>query len=75
MILFYRQEFIKLGYHPVKFGGHKHSDNGDIMVLVCHVISQDHVIKGLYDFEDRSLSREVIILLSLVAIETVVVEK
>ena len=75
MILFYRQEFIKLGYHPVKFGGYRHSDNGDIMVLVCHVISQDHVIKGLYDFEDRSLSREVIILLSLVAIETVVVEK
>ena len=45
------------------------------MVLVCHVISQDHVIKGLYDFEDSSLSREVIILPSLVAIETVVVEK
>ena len=37
-------------YHPVKFGGQKHSDGGDILVLVCHVILQDHVIKGLRDF-------------------------
>ena len=46
MILLYRQESIKVGYHPVKFRGHRHSDNGDIVVLVCHVISQDHMIKG-----------------------------
>ena len=56
MILFYRQGLIKLGYHPVKFGGHRHSDNGDIMVLVCHVISQDHVIKGSYGILSKSPS-------------------
>ena len=27
------------------------------MVLVCHVISQDHVIKGLCDFMGRAPSR------------------
>ena len=32
------------------FGGQRHCDSGDIMILVCHVISQDHVIKGSYDF-------------------------
>ena len=25
-----------------KFGGHRHCGIGDIMVLVCQVISQDH---------------------------------
>ena len=24
--------------------------SGDIMVLICHVISEDHVIKGSYEF-------------------------
>ena len=27
-------------------GGHSYSGNGVIMNLVCHVILQDHVIKG-----------------------------
>ena len=26
-----------------KFGDHRHYGSGDIMVLVCHVILQDHV--------------------------------
>ena len=34
------------GNYPAKFGGHRQCGSGDIMVLVCHVISQDHVIKG-----------------------------
>ena len=29
-----------------KFSDHRGYDNGDIIVLVCHVISPDHVIKG-----------------------------
>ena len=29
-----------------KFGDHRHYGIGDIMVLVCHVISHEHVIKG-----------------------------
>ena len=37
---------IKVGYHLAKFGGHRHSYGGDIVVLVSHVISQDHVING-----------------------------
>ena len=31
-------------HHPTKFGGHRHCDSGDIIVLVCHVILQDHKI-------------------------------
>ena len=38
-MLLYRQESFKVGFHPAKFGGHRHSDSGDIMLLVCHVIS------------------------------------
>ena len=44
---------MKLDYHNVKFGGHRYSDNGDIVVLVCQIISQDHVI----DFTGRRPSR------------------
>ena len=57
------QEPIKLGYHPVKLGGHRYSDSGDKVVLVCHVIlkghviMQDHVIKVLFDFIGSKLSR------------------
>ena len=32
-------------------------DTGNIMVLVCHVISQDPVIEGSCDFMGRSPSR------------------
>ena len=44
------------------------------MVLICHVTSQNHVIKRSCDFMCRSLSRQVTILQVLVAIGTVVVE-
>ena len=36
------------------------------MVLVCHVIFQDHVMKASCDFMGRSLSRQVTILQSKV---------
>ena len=49
----YRQKPIKVSYHPAKFGGHKHCGIGDIMILVCHVILQDHSIKGSCDFMGR----------------------
>lgn len=32
-----------------KFGGHKHCCNEDMMILVCHVILQEHVIQGSFD--------------------------
>ena len=28
-----------------KFGSHRHCGSGELMIQVCHVISQDHVIK------------------------------
>ena len=34
--------------------GHRHCGSGDMMVLVCHVILQDHVVKGYCDFMARS---------------------
>ena len=53
----YRQESIKAIYHPSRFGGHRHCGSGD-MILVCHVILQDHVIKGLGIIQKvRSLRR------------------
>ena len=61
-------------YHSANFGCHRHCSNRDMMVFVCHVTSQDHMIKALYDFMIRSLSRYITILASLVAIDTVVVE-
>ena len=40
-----------------KFGGHRLCGSVDnIMVLVCHMILQDQVIKDSCDFIDRSLS-------------------
>ena len=42
---------------PAKFGGHRQCSSGDIIVLVFHVISQDHAIKGSCDFMGRSQSR------------------
>ena len=44
------------------------------MVLVCHMISEDDMIKGSYDFMAGSPSSNVTTLLSLVAISTVVVD-
>ena len=46
----------------------------DIMILVCRVISQDHVTKGWSNIMSRSPSRQATSLLSLVAIGTVVVK-
>ena len=49
-------ELLIVCHNPAKFGGHKHCGSRSIMFLVCHVISQDHVIKGLCDFMDKSPS-------------------
>ena len=42
-------------YHPAKFGGHMHCGSADVMALVCHVMLQNHVIKGSCDFMGRNL--------------------
>ena len=63
-----------VSYHPAKFGGHQQCGSGDIMILVCHVISYGHVIKGLCDLIGRSPIGKITVLPSLVAIGIVVVE-
>ena len=70
----YGQESIKANYHLVKFGGHRYCDSEGKNVLVCDVISYDHVIKGSFDFIGKSPSRKLAILLSLVAKDAVVVK-
>ena len=46
----YGQESFRISYHPTKFPGNNHSGSGDILALACHVISQDHAIRGSFDF-------------------------
>ena len=47
-----------MSYHPAKFSGHRHSDSDsrDIMIFVCHVTLQDHVIRAFCGFMVRSFS-------------------
>ena len=45
----YRYKSIEVSHHPAKFGGSKSSGSG-VMILVCPMILQNHVIKGLCDF-------------------------
>ena len=61
-------------YHSAKFCCYRHSCNRDMVVFVCHVTLQDHMVKALYDFVIRSLSRYITILANLVAIDVAVVE-
>ena len=37
---------LKVAHHPFNFDGHRHCGTGDIIVLVCHVISQNTRPKG-----------------------------
>ena len=46
-----------MGYHSGKFGGHRHSGNGDIMIFVDQVALQDHVTRALREFMVRKLLR------------------
>ena len=52
----------KVSHDPAKFSGHNDFGRGDIMILVCHVIFQDHVIKVSCDFINKKQSRYVTIL-------------
>ena len=42
----YGQWLINITHHPVMIGGYMHCGSDDIMILVCHVILQNHVIEG-----------------------------
>lgn len=48
-----------------------HHNSGDVMILVCHMIFQDNVIKALCDFMGMSSPAEVTILPNLLVIGTV----
>ena len=39
-----------VSYHPTKLVGHRHYVSRDIMVFVCHVTVEDHMVKVLYDY-------------------------
>ena len=41
-------------YYPIKFSVPRHSRKGDMMFLVCHLISKDSLIKGSCGFMDDS---------------------
>ena len=51
-------EPLKLSHHPIKFGGHNQWVSREMVVLVCHVILKDHVIKvmWLYQWESFMVS-------------------
>lgn len=59
---------LKVSYHPGKFGGHKQCRGGDIILLTCQVISQDHVKKHSCDIVGSSPSRQATILQNVAAI-------
>ena len=63
-----------VNHQLVNFGGHRHGGTGDMMILVRHVILQDHVIQKSCEFMGRIPLRYVTMLPRLVAIGTVVVE-
>ena len=44
------RRIIKFRHYPGKFTGYRRCYNEDIMVLVCHVILQEVLVKGLCDF-------------------------
>ena len=52
----YGQEPINVSYRLARFGDHRHCGSEDIKILVCQVISQDHLIKWSFDFIGRSPS-------------------
>ena len=54
-------------------GDHRYCGRGGIIILVCHVISQDHVTKGWSNMGGKP-SWQVTSLLSMVLIDTVIVE-
>ena len=56
------KEPLMVCHHSAKFGGHRHCDSEDILVLVCHFSFQDHVAKGSSNWIGMSPSRQLNIL-------------
>ena len=49
MNLWMEGPYLLINHHLAMFGGHWSSASWDIIYLVCHVISQEHVIEGSCD--------------------------
>ena len=60
--------------HFAKFNGHKPCDKRDRPNLVWHVTIQAHIVKGTWNYIERSCSLYEIILPNLVAVVTRVME-
>ena len=67
-------KLLKVSHHPIKFGGHTHCYIGDIMILVCCMISQDHIIRGSCAFIGSGPLTWIIIVSRMVAIDALIVE-
>ena len=65
---------VRASHHPDKFFGHRYCGSGNVMVLICHVISQGHVIERCGNIVARSPLWLVTNLPSFVAISIVVVK-
>ena len=72
---FYRWDLLTIHYHPDGFGNHRNCDSGDIMFLICHLTSRNHMFKGLCEFMGWSSSQLVTTLPCFVAISLLQVEK
>ena len=49
----YGKEPLTVKQHLAKFGGHRHYGSGDMTMSDCHVILQNHMIKGSCDFMSK----------------------
>ena len=57
VIQLYGWDILTVSHHHTTSGGHKHCGSGDTMVLIGHVILQDHMIKMSWDFMGETPSR------------------
>ena len=57
----YGQKPINVSYHSAKFDGHGHCGSGDIMILICQIISQEHVVKEIMILICQMISQDHVI--------------
>ena len=67
-------KLLNVSQHLAQFGVHGSSAGGDIMHLVCHVTSHDHLIKGSCRFIGGSSLQYVTTVVSVVIISLVTLE-
>ena len=53
LLRLYRLEPPKVRNHSTRFGNHSHCDGGDVIISICHVISQGHLVKRSCNFISR----------------------